>query len=104
MTEPTTTPHDPAHDLHRRVRVDWTINLTTIITLVSTIVGGVWWVSSIQASNDKRLALLEAAATAQRAIDAEQDNRTEQELTLIRQSLQRIEDKQDAELLRGARP
>lgn len=86
----------PAH----RLRVDWTLNITTIGTLVASLMSGVWWVSNIQAQNDKRLALLEAAASVQRQVDAGQDSRTQQELMLIRQSLQRIEDKQDAQLLR----
>lgn len=85
----------PAH----RLRVDWTLNITTIGALVASLMSGVWWVSNIQAQNDKRLTLLEVAASVQRQVDAGQDSRTQQELTLIRQSLQHIEDKQDAQLL-----
>ena len=101
MTDTSADPIESAVRAHR-VRIDWTLNITTIATLVLSLMSGVWWVSSIQANNDKRLTLLEAQAAAQRAVDAGQDSRTQQELTLIRQSLQRIEDKQDAAILQRA--
>ena len=101
MTDTSADPIESAVRAHR-VRIDWTLNITTIATLVLSLMSGVWWVSSIQANNDKRLTLLEAQAAAQRAVDSGQDSRTQQELTLIRQSLQRIEDKQDAAILQRA--
>lgn len=97
---PYTTHHDPEDSPQdHRVKVDWTINITTVATLCIALVSGVWWVSSMQAANDRRLALLEATAVAQRSIDQGQDQHVQAELQRISASLQRIEDKQDAVLL-----
>lgn len=109
MSDPTDAQNHPqAHGLdsavrQHRIHVDWTLNITTIATLVISLVSGVWWVSNMQAQNDKRLTLLELHAETQRQIDSGQDIRLQQELTLIRQTLQRIEDKQDATILQRKR-
>lgn len=96
MSEPTENPH--------RLRIDWTVNLTTLASIAIALATGIVTITQIQAQNDKRLALLEASSVVQHQVDFGQDVRTQQELTLIRQSLQRIEDKQDSTLLRRAHP
>ncbi|MGC9185362.1 MAG: hypothetical protein ACP5GC_07940 [Thiomonas sp.] len=74
-------------------RFDATINLGHVITFIGFIVTiFVSW-----STLDKRVALLEQAAIAQRAVDSQQDQRLERELALMRQSLMRIEDKLDAD-------
>jgi hypothetical protein len=80
-------------------RFDATINLGHVITFVGFIVTiFVSW-----STLDKRVALLEQAAIAQRAVDGQQDQRLERELALVRQSLTRIEDKLDADRRGGGK-
>ena len=94
----------PATPQRHRLSIDWTVNLTTLASIAIALATGVVTVTQIQAQNDKRLSLLEAGAVIQHTTDTAQDARMQQELTLIRQSLQRIEEKQDASLLRRAHP
>lgn len=85
-------------DNPHRIRIDWTVNLTTLASISIALATGAITITQIQAQNDKRLALLEAARAQQISIDAQQDNALRDQLQLIRQSLARIEDAQQRAL------
>ena len=90
MTEET----QPRH----RLSIDWTINLTTLASIAIALATGAITITQIQAQNDKRLSLLEAARQQQTIIDNAQDTTLRDQLQLIRQSLARIEDAQQRAL------
>lgn len=88
----------PATPQRHRLSIDWTVNLTTLASIAIALATGAITITQIQAQNDKRLALLEAARAQQISIDSQQDNTLRDQLQLIRQSLARIEDAQQRAL------
>lgn len=70
---------------------DMTINLGHVLTFV----GFILTIFASWSTLDKRVSLLEQSQLAQHQIDAQQDQRLEREIALMRASLARIEDKLD---------
>ena len=85
---------EPDHGKHQ-IKIDWTVNLTTLFSIAIALATGAWTVASIQAQNDKRLALLEAAQQQQHVVDSTQDQNVANQIQLIRASQTRIESKLD---------
>lgn len=84
------------------IKLDWTINITTLVGAFLIVVGFVITVTQIQSQNDKRLSLLEERAKTQVMIDSHQDTQTAESLNLIRESQRRIETKLDRIIEREA--